>query len=366
MAPAPHLTEWAAAAPHLTKRRTPALRLAAAVCSVMATVHLAAADPAVGPRLTDDVYVSAVRKCATSLHVEAVTDAARWSASDLLVIARRFDSQDPILLARATLMHLEAARIVENDAARAQRSAAFSLAMRLMALSGTSAPEGLRLDAVLATVAALHGSLDVVGVATLLTRGLAIWPQEPHLLLARGSLAETSLAMPGTSEPVPERLREGDARAAAVRAVADYDAALLAAPTLVEARIRRGRLRDRLGRTTAAIQDLEQAAAEATDPWLAYLAKLFLGKAYEDAGRLREAETAYEAARAQIEDAQAPYLALAQLRTRQGQLSAAFTVTIAMTGRTRSAVTDPWWIYDYGQFWDLDRRMITLRDLAAR
>jgi len=69
---------------------------------------------------------------------------------------------------------------------------------------------------------------------------------------------------------------------------------------------------------------------------------------------------------AQIEDAQAPYLALAQLRTRQGQLSSAFTVTIAMTGRTRSAVTDPWWIYDYGQFWDLDRRMITLRDLAAR
>ena len=74
----------------------------------------------------------------------------------------------------------------------------------------------------------------------------------------------------------------------------------------------------------------------------------------------------FEAARAQVEDAQAPYLALAHLRTRQGQLSAASTVTIAMTGRTRSTVTDPWWVYDYGQFWELDRRMATLRDLAGR
>jgi tetratricopeptide (TPR) repeat protein len=316
--------------------------------------------------LTDGTYISAVRKCATALHAESVTDAARWPASDLLVVARRFESPDPILLARATLMHLEAARIVDGDAARAQRSAAFSIAMRLMALSGTSAPEGLRLNAVLATAASLHGSLDVVGVAVLLTRGLATWPQEPHLLLARGSLAETGLAMPGSSERTPQRLRDGEARAAAIAAVADYDAALLAAPGLVEARIRRGRLRDRLGRPAAAIDDLERASAEATDPSLAYLAKLFLGQAYEDAGRLQDADSAYEAAHSQMPDAQAPYLALAHLRTRQGLLSAASTVAIAMTGRTRSTVTDPWWIYDYGQFWDLDRRMTTLRDLAAR
>jgi len=346
----------------------PAVRglAAALVSAAIGGMSPAGADPAADLKLTDDVYVTAVRKCATPLHVESVTDAARWPATDVLVVARRFASQDPILLARAVLMHLEAARIVEGDAARTQRSAAFAVAMRLMALSGTSAPEGLRLNAVLATVAALHGSLDVVGVAALIARGLATWPQEPHLLIARGSLAETGLAMPATGERTPQRLRETEPKAAAARAVADYDAALLAAPGLVEARIRRGRLRDRLGRYTAAIDDLEQASTEAADPSLKYLATLFLGQAYEDAGRLRDAEGAYDAARAQIEDAQAPYLALAQLRTRQGQASAAFTVTMAMTGRTRSTMTDPWWIYDYGQFWDLDRRMTTLRDLAAR
>ena len=46
--------------------------------------------------------------------------------------------------------------------------------------------------------------------------------------------------------------------------------------------------------------------------------------------------------------------------------SSASTVAIAMTGRTRSTMTDPWWVYDYGQFWELDRRMASLRDLAAR
>ena len=310
------------------------------------------------PRSTDDVYVSAVRKCATSLHAKSVTDAARWPASDLLVIARRFESQDPILLARAMLMHLEAARIVESDAARAQRSAAFALAMRLMALSGTSAPEGLRLNAVLATVAALHGSLDVVGVAALVTRGLATWPQEPHLLhrarVARRDRPGDARDQRTDAAAAPR----GRAKAAAIRAVADYDAALLAAPDAGGGAHQARAAARPSGTHAAAIQDLEQAPPRPRIRRSRISPSSFSGRPTRTRAPCARRKRAYDAARAQIEDAQAPYLALAQLRTRQGQLSAAFTVTIAMTGRTRSTMTDPWWIYDYGQFWDLDRRMI--------
>jgi tetratricopeptide (TPR) repeat protein len=320
-----------------------------------------------GRTLTQADYLAAVVRCATANHAEAVADAVRWPAREVVPLARGFAPPERGLLVRAVLLHLEAARAVSGDAAWAQRSAAFTAVTHLVAPADRASidVEPTR-AAVLATLALLHGAMDVVGVSSLITSSLAVLPGDPELLLARGSLQETALALAPAGAASPAAVRDPEARATAERGLADYTAALAKAPGLIEARLRRGRVLARLGRFEEARADLEQVERRAPDSDLKYLAQLFLAEVYDREDRPRDAERAYENASAIAPAAQAPYIGLADLRSRHGRFAAAAAIIQTMTQRTRSAITDPWWGYDYGQFREIEPRLARLRELAAR
>jgi tetratricopeptide (TPR) repeat protein len=316
--------------------------------------------------LTDKIYASVIARCGTAQHGEAIADAVQWPSSAIVPAARRFAPSEAKQLARAVLVHLEAARLTSGDQARAQRSAAYTAASRLQAVDAALIALPMRRDAVLAVIESLHGALDVIGVHMLVTKGLADAPDDPELLLARGALQETAVAMPPSGRTISVQIREADQQAAAVRALTDYSTALAGDPSLVEARLRRGRVLARLGRYEEARGELTRARHEVAAVELRYLADLFLGQVHEDTGHLRDAEAAYEEAGQLFGQAQAPYIALAHLRHRQGRFVAATDVIASMGSRAASALTDPLWIYDYGQFWRLGQRIAALHAALSR
>jgi len=89
---------------------------------------------------------------------------------------------------------------------------------------------------------------------------------------------------------------------------------------------------------------------------------MLLGSAYEQLGQSRDAESCYTAALELFPSAQVPYIALAHLLNRAGRLAAARQQISAMAHRVDTAITDPWWVYDYGQLWSFDERKAALRE----
>lgn len=318
------------------------------------------------PTSEDAAYASVVSQYAHGDRDPAVAATRQWKAPALVGLAERLNPESGHALVAAVGLHLDAAQHTAGDLARAHRSAAFVAARRLLAPDALGIDAETRRDAVLATLALLHGSLDVVGVSVLVSRALEAMPGDPELLLARGALQETALAMPPSGGPTPLRLRDEEARQTARRALVDFDLALWGDPGLVEARVRRGRVLHRLGRIEEAREELQRAKREAKGPILGYLAALFLGTVLEDAGRLNEAEAQYHDALDLQPDCQAAYLALAQLRHRQGRFTAAGTVVAAMGRRGAKTLSDPFWVYDYGQFWEFEQRAAALRERISR
>jgi tetratricopeptide (TPR) repeat protein len=281
-------------------------------------------------------------------------------------MAQKFRPADPSLLASAVWLHLKAARVSVGEAARAQEAAAYAAVTRLVE-TRPAAPADVCRQGLLATIAALQGSMDVVGVSDLVLRGLAAWPDEPLLLLARGALQETTSSSRSKSGSIRSPALAAERRSELEGAMTDYAAALRHEPALSEARLRLGRVLHRLGRLEEAQPELEQVGRESNDSRLQYLAALFLGSLLEDAGRPGEAEGAYQDALARYPNAQAPYLALASLRLRRGRTAAAQEAITAMSLRsTQPGIVDPRWGYEQGQARDVERRLAALRQLLER
>ena len=106
--------------------------------------------------------------------------------------------------------------------------------------------------------------------------------------------------------------------------------ALELAPSLVEARVRLGRLYQAWGRKREAEVELGRARSEAAakpDRITAYLASLFLGQLFEDTGRTSEAEDAYRTAIGTYPAGTAARLALGSLLFANGRIDDAATAT---------------------------------------
>jgi tetratricopeptide (TPR) repeat protein len=189
--------------------------------------------------------------------------------------------------------------------------------------------------------------------------GLNLFPRDPDLLLAVGSVLEETatlgVTVPTVEDPsLPTRVRE-EARAKAGerervgrlrQARALYEDVLAADDGLVLARVRLGRVYWRLGEGQAARAALEKAIAQTTDPLLLYLAHLFLGRVHEDAGRLEQAVNEYRLSRALDPRAQAAGVALSEALRRSGAAQEArdmLRATLAEAGRR--AHRDPYWDY---------------------
>ena len=210
--------------------------------------------------------------------------------------------------------------------------------------------------------------------------GLHHYPEDPRLLLARGSLLETQaaqdlqlLSLADLAAPTQSRHAAGWQRAGGIRdqllqAESCYRRALTADAGLLDARVRLGHVLHRLGQSEKAVPELESVvAAEDADPRVRHLAWLFLGAIREAEGRPRSAVPAYQAAIRELPDSQTPYVALSHAFHRLGERAPsreALREGISRGGRRHER--DPWLGYPWGQSHEAEARLLALRQQAVR
>jgi hypothetical protein len=209
-------------------------------------------------------------------------------------------------------------------------------------------------------------------------RGLTAFPESADLLLVVGSVEEvlaaqssvavsedllqdTSTRRLGAEWATSRERREHLARArqAMLRAVA-------AAPERRDVRIRLGRIAWKLGDGPAADAALRSVLASAAAPSEAYLAQLFLGRVFEDEGRLEDAADAYAAAKGIERQSQTAPLALSHVRLLLGDpADARQQLELAIRPAGFRFTNDPFWVYPWGASSEAAARLQTLRREAS-
>ncbi len=179
--------------------------------------------------------------------------------------------------------------------------------------------------------------------------GLKWFPKDAQLLLIQGTAGETASAL--TPEPAlytnPNNRSEGLNQIARRRQVlsearGDLDAALALDPDLHEARLRLGRVLWRLEKANEARTVLQAVVQREAEPWILYLAHLFLGRVLEDGGQLPAATEEYRAALALDPASQAAAMALSEALLATGDVDEARdvlarAVSFAPRGQPRDA-----------------------------
>jgi tetratricopeptide (TPR) repeat protein len=205
---------------------------------------------------------------------------------------------------------------------------------------------------------------------------------DADILLALGSAREMAAMMIGSLLATTAARSAGDASPDAVlvrqmvtarteelTGVAElYRQALALEPSLVEGRVRLGRVLCLAGEVRGAIDELERARRDAGQGYLFYLATLFLGHAYEQSGERGKAVDCYRSAIGEYPEAQAAYLALARLAESGGLEDAPPKVLAQMFGSEPATrpERDPWWMYPYGQAWQFQARIDALRAMVRQ
>jgi tetratricopeptide (TPR) repeat protein len=349
----------------------PSLRLV-----VVLALALAAPQGRGSDRLFDARYERAVWLYAQGRHVEAVRDLsdvpwdaidAAWKVMDLRVRALRScpDCPDDVLdafpLRAAAMLHFDAdvaARgpnvIVEQvptcSGRHGRRASDFA---RLLATRPGSGDFSRRFHLAMAQRAQWDACLDEA-LDWWLRDGLALFPDDPELLLTRGASHEKQARLTDRS-PLPDLRAARDALAAAVAA----------APGHALARIHLGRVQWQLDRLDEARQALEPATREEVHARTRYLAFVTLGQVHESAGRTDEAEAAFRAALALEPDAQAAAMALAHVLLLRGATAEAHRVAERALAR-RPESFDPQWNYFGGNAAGVEELVDALRAESAR
>jgi tetratricopeptide (TPR) repeat protein len=271
------------------------------------------------------------------------------------------EAANPTRLAAATLLADGALR--EEHAGRFARSLSLLLSAVRLLEQAPPHPDVLAFERRFYLLAglALHSSADLEPAHTVLEKGLRIAPKDPELLTAFGATIETVVALRryarspdspgGPGQPGgygTETGNQGAVAGATLKAAeARFSEALALAPYLVEARLRRGRVRLLQGRTGPALEDLDRVAADTGRAETRYLARLFAGRALETKGELAEARDAYRAANEEAPRAQTALMALARAHDRLGDVAEA-QEALAGAG-TVGDPGDPWWDYQAGE-----------------
>jgi tetratricopeptide (TPR) repeat protein len=216
-----------------------------------------------------------------------------------------------------------------------------------------------------AAAARLQAAVEVTLQPALLARGLQRFPDSYDLLLARGSFLETDVALnrPDASlsrdlESADERRRWRDRlRAAEI----DYQRANEVTANDAEALVRLAGVRLALGRAAEARTLLTDFLATPRPTRTRYLALLFRGKAARAVGDLQAAAADYRAALGEYASATTPMLALGSLADEQGD--AAESQRWVERALASPPGLDPWRVYIQGQAWQLDARLVSIREL---
>jgi hypothetical protein len=185
------------------------------------------------------------------------------------------------------------------------------------------------------------------------TRARALFPADPAILFGSGVLHElfASTALQAAAESVTGSERVSAAvnseRGELVKAERFFADSLSHRPAHLEARVRHGRVLDRLGRHEQASAELRRAITDGASEELLYLAQLFLGRSEEALGHDDTAREAFERASLLYPGAQSPRLALSQIARRAGNRPAAQSQlrAIAALPDDERRREDPWWHY---------------------
>jgi len=210
-----------------------------------------------------------------------------------------------------------------------------------------------------------HGRAEIGWSRAYLEEALKLFPKDPHFTLARGSDYEMLSDMRagylrtidaqggvrGQSKVNPDReLQE---------AVRWFEQAIALEPSLVEARLRLGRVLYRRGEYDRAAQQLD--AVRQSSPWkeLTYLALVFRGMAEAARGAYEPAEGFYAEARRLLPRGQTAAIASAEAAYLRGRVSDAGATIKATLQQPNKE--DPWWVYISGEYWHFEGRLETLR-----
>ena len=217
--------------------------------------------------------------------------------------------------------------------------------------------------------------------------GLDRFPRDPELLLVMGAIQEENAALGAaphlpTDAPPTGPLPRGRApefnqwrRMAAAsdlaaerrRRLVDsrrlLSDALAAAPTLIEARLRLGRVQWQLGEDALAAASLEAAVRLGGPAPLPYLAHLFLGQVRERAGQADQAVLEFEKALAIDPEAQAAAVALSHVLLVKGDADAARRALVqALDHAGRRKARDAHWNYPSSNAADVGEIVEALRE----
>jgi tetratricopeptide (TPR) repeat protein len=307
-------------------------------------------------------YVALVRRYQSGDHDAAVLEMESWSVPRVQACAGQLKPPiDATTLAAAAVLHTDVAiRQSSRELVVANIRTAERLIGDLKRLKFD--PDFRRSWYVVAESRARQ--IDTTESTRLLAAARVEFPEDPEVRLAAGSVNEMVADYFILAKSTPPERQLGLAED-------NFRAALDRAPSLVEARLRLGRVLCLMRRFDRAAAELERVRAEAGDPILRYLAGLFLGQVYEQTGRMTQAAESYRSALDAVPGGQSAWMALGHLLYMDGQrASAAGAVSqgllAADSGNGRGQVLDPWWYYPQGQAWLIPKRIARLRELVTR
>jgi tetratricopeptide (TPR) repeat protein len=183
---------------------------------------------------------------------------------------------------------------------------------------------------------ALHFIGDLAGAYEMVSEGRRRVGDDAGLLLALGAVIETAAALrtyelpagrrPSRAREEPQFVIEGEEGAGGRLPrtdLADAQAALTRAlqrdASLLEARLRLGRVLLLRDKAREALPELELVGRESSDPAQVYMARMLEGRCRDRLGDAQGAAEAFEAAVALVPRAQAGLVALGRARDRMGE-----------------------------------------------
>lgn len=197
-----------------------------------------------------------------------------------------------------------------------------------------------------ATAALLQSWNEYVELLPHLSNALAAFPDDPVLLLIEGSMHEY-FAEPAIQVAIEQqrRLKQETASVGPVHverldALRAFDATVRVDPTMVEARIRRANVLLRSGRHREVIAELLPLMDAPPPGVLGYWFHLIHGRTLLALNQTAGARTAFAAAVQLYPDAQTPWLGLAQVAMRRGEVVDLESLTLRP-----GHGDDPWLVY---------------------
>jgi tetratricopeptide (TPR) repeat protein len=301
-------------------------------------------------------YLALAREYAGGRGDEGTDRLASWPESAVSAAAT-------IAATTASARDLQAAAMLHTDLANAMidaepEGARFHLKIAGAALTTASGRIGQRAHlepfvrrwfrfvvSVYTSCELLHAAADHV------RQGLAAFPEDPGLLVARGSIIEAGVRrnfVPDWRRGTLFSARQRDTVEEVMKnAAAQYIRALAIDSHNAEAHLHLGWVRLFMADGRAR-SELDAALADAQDGGVRYLAHLFLGGLAEPEQRLEDARREYEGARAAGPDYQTSYVALSRIEQALGHEDRARDLALAGLRLDKSDADDPWWDHRIG------------------